>query len=86
MRILCDKQEPLAQKDAELAIRSLLDIMSTSLSAGDRVETRGLGSFSLHYHPPRVGPNRGIGESVDIQGEYVPHFEPGKEPGEKLPR
>lgn len=84
VRILAEKQEHLAQKDIELAIRSLINLMSSSLSSGERVEIRGFGSFNLHYHPPRVGRNPRTGESVDIQGKFVPHFKPGKDLRKKL--
>ena len=30
---------------------------SNSLSSGERIEIRGLGSFNLHYHPSRSGRN-----------------------------
>ena len=40
---------------------------------------RGFGSFSLHYRAPRVGRNPKTGESVRLDGKFVPHFKPGKE-------
>ena len=40
---------------------------------------RGFGSFSLHYRAPRVGRNPKTGETVELDGKYVPHFKPGKE-------
>ena len=76
---LSKKQEHLAQKDVELAIRSLLNIMSYSLSSGERIEIRGFGSFNLHYHQPRNGKNPRTGEPVNISGKYVPYFKPGAE-------
>jgi len=79
IKILSKKQEHLAQKDIELAIRSLINIMSGGLSAGQRIEIRGFGSFNLQYHSPHIGRNPRTGESVNISGKYVPHFKPGKE-------
>ena len=49
------------------------------LSTGDRIEIRGFGSFSLHYRAPRTGRNPKTGESVLLDGKFVPHFKPGKE-------
>jgi integration host factor subunit beta len=72
-------QGHLAYKDVELAVKSLIEMMSNSLSAGDRIEIRGFGSFSLHYRPPRIGRNPKSGEKVELPGKYVPHFKPGKE-------
>ncbi|MFO6224299.1 HU family DNA-binding protein, partial [Pseudomonas aeruginosa] len=35
--------------------------------------------LSLHYRAPRVGRNPKTGESVRLDGKFVPHFKPGKE-------
>lgn len=81
---LSRKQNHLAYKDVELAVKSLLEQMSQSLATGNRIEIRGFGSFSLHYRPPRVGRNPKTGESVTLPGKHVPHFKPGKELRERV--
>ena len=68
----------LAQRDAELAVKTLLDVMSDSLALGNRIEIRGFGSFSVNRRPPRLGRNPRSGESVAIPEKRVPHFKPGK--------
>ena len=78
------KQSHLAYKDIELAVKSLLEQMSTSLSNGERIEIRGFGSFSLHFRPPRTGRNPKTGDSVSLPGKHVPHFKPGKELRERV--
>jgi len=77
--LLAAEQGHLAYKDIELAVRCLLEQMSNCLAAGERIEIRGFGSFSLHYRPPRIGRNPKTGDSVALAGKYVPHFKPGKE-------
>ena len=72
-------QAQLSTKDVELAIKCVLDQMVEGLAAGERIEIRGFGSFSLHFRAPRVGRNPKTGEKVDLSGKYVPHFKPGKE-------
>jgi integration host factor subunit beta len=79
IEILAEQQSHLAYKDVELAVRCILEQMSGALAAGDRIEIRGFGSFSLHYRPPRIGRNPKTGDSVALSGKYVPHFKPGKE-------
>lgn len=69
----------LSVKDVELAVKSIIDDMSTTLSNKDRVEVRGFGSFSLHYRASRIARNPKTGESVALQSKYVPHFKPGRE-------
>ena len=78
------KQSHLAYKDVELAVKSLLEQMSNSLSNGVRIEIRGFGSFSLHFRPPRSGRNPKTGDSVSLPGKHVPHFKPGKELRERV--
>ena len=76
---IVSRQPQLSSKDVELAVKTLLDHMSQTLSSGERIEIRGFGSFSLHYRAPRVGRNPKTGETVDLKGKFVPHFKPGKE-------
>ena len=78
------KQSQLSAKDVELAVKTILEHMSQSLSTGDRIEIRGFGSFSLHYREPRRGRNPKTGDAVELTGKYVPHFKPGKELRERV--
>jgi integration host factor subunit beta len=78
------KQTHLAYKDVELSVKTMLEHMSHTLAAGDRIEIRGFGSFSLHYRPPRIGRNPKTGDAVALPGKYVPHFKPGKELRERV--
>ena len=68
----------LAHRDAEHAVKTLLDAMSDTLACGNRIEIRGFGSFSINRRPPRMGRNPRSGESVAIPEKRVPHFKPGK--------
>ncbi len=68
----------LTHRDAELAVKTVLDAMGDALVKGHRIEIRGFGSFSINRRPPRVGRNPRSGESVQIPEKRVPHFKPGK--------
>ena len=81
---LAERQPQLDYKDVELAVKEMLEQMSSVLARGDRIEVRGFGSFSLHYRPPRVGRNPKTGETVHVTDKYVPHFKPGKELRERV--
>jgi integration host factor subunit beta len=61
------KQKHLPAKDVELALKQMLEIMSDALAAGERIEIRGFGSFSLHFRPPRQGRNPKTGERPALQ-------------------
>ena len=69
----------LVAKDADLAVRMVLEAMAAALVRGDRIETRGFGSFESRRKPPRIGRNPRSGEKVQVPAKYVPHFKAGKE-------
>ena len=79
IEILSRRQGHLKSDDVDMAVKTLLEMMSNALTEGERIEIRGLGSFSLHFRPPRLGRNPKTGDSVALPGKYVPHFKPGKE-------
>ena len=68
----------LTHRDAEFAVKAILDAMGDALVKGHRIEIRGFGSFSVNRRSPRVGRNPRSGESVMIPEKRVPHFKPGK--------
>jgi integration host factor subunit beta len=74
----------LQLKDTELAVKVILDSISSALSRGDRAEIRGFGSFGLNYRPPRQGRNPKTGSTVKVPAKYVPHFKMGKELRERV--
>ena len=69
----------LVAKDADIAVKVILDAVGNALAQGDRVEIRGFGSFELNYRPPRTGRNPKSGEALLVPAKYVPHFKVGKE-------
>ena len=84
IELIASKQTQLSAKDVELAVKTILEHMSQTLSSGERIEIRGFGSFSLHYREPRRGRNPKTGDAVQLTGKYVPHFKPGKELRERV--
>jgi len=84
IELISKSQQHLAQRDVELAVKTLLEQMSEALAGGERIEVRGFGSFSLHHRPPRIGRNPKTGEPVSLPGKHVPHFKPGKQMRERV--
>ena len=74
----------LVAKDADYAVKMMIDAMSDALARGDRIEIRGFGSFALNYRPPRVGRNPKSGDKVLVPEKHVPHFKAGKELRERV--
>jgi len=77
--MLSMRHKELQVKDAELAVKEILNAMSSALSKGGRVEIRGFGSFALNLRPPRKGRNPKTGAAVLVPAKYSPHFKPGLE-------
>lgn len=75
---LAARFDHLTQRDAEIAVKTILDAVSDALVRGHRIEIRGFGSFSVTRRPPRMGRNPRSGEAVAIPEKRVPHFKPGK--------
>ena len=74
----------LPEKDIALAVNTVIDHMSDTLSQGGRIEIRGFGSFNLHYRPPRRAHNPKTGEKLITNPKYAVHFKPGKEMRERV--
>ena len=76
----------LLLRDADIAVKTILDAMSDALADGHRIEIRGFGSFGLNKRPPRVGRNPKSGEKVLVPEKRVPHFKAGKALRERVDR
>ena len=74
---LAERFGQLTHRDAEFAVKALLEAMSDALARGHRIELRGFGSFTISHRPPRMGRNPRSGEQVAIPEKRVPHFKPG---------
>ena len=79
IELLTREHTQLEGEDIALVVNLLLRQMTEALAAGERVEIRGFGSFSLRFRSPRIGRNPKTGEPVALAGKHVPYFKPGKE-------
>ena len=77
--VLAARFPSLMTKDAEISVKEMVSAIAQTLSAGNRVEIRGFGSFGLNYRPARIGRNPKTGEQVRVPEKAVPHFKAGKE-------
>ena len=81
---LAERFPQLVAKDADYAVKMMLDALTAALVRSDRIEIRGFGSFALNYRPPRIGRNPKSGDKVQVPEKYVPHFKAGKELRERV--
>ena len=75
---IANKNPHLMLKDVERIVAVVFDKIISSLAAGERVEFRGFGAFSIRKRTPRVG------EQVQVEERNIPHFKTGKQLHELL--
>ena len=74
----------LYQRDLERIVSTIFDTITNALAAGERVELRGFGAFSVKRRSARTGRNPRTGESVHVTEKFIPYFKTGKQLREKL--
>ncbi len=60
-------------------VRIFFDRIKAALSAGDKVEIRGFGSFTLKQYKGYIGRNPKTGETVEVKPKQLPVFRTGKD-------
>lgn len=76
---LCRLYPQVEAKLIEDAVSLFFFEIASSLNKGQRVELRGLGTFSIRERGKRVGRNPKTGEKVMIEPKLTPFFKAGKE-------
>ncbi len=68
----------LSKKDAEKALAATVDAITEAVSAGDKVQLVGFGSFEVKQREARVGRNPKTKEAIEIPATRVPVFKAGR--------
>lgn len=68
----------LSKKDAENAVKAVLDSITEALKSGDKVALVGFGTFETRFRPERKGRNPQTKEEITIAATTVPAFKAGK--------
>lgn len=84
VQVVASRNPHLNHRDVDKIVSAVLDEITEALVAGDRVELRGFGSFSVRTRPSRSGRNPRTGEAVFVEEKWVPFFKTGKELHELL--
>ena len=66
-------------KLTDIMVRIFFDRIKAALSAGDKVEIRGFGSFTLKKYKGYIGRNPKTGETVEVKPKQLPVFRTGKD-------
>jgi len=68
----------LSRKDAEKVISAFVDAVSDTLTAGDKIQLIGFGTFAIKDRPARTARNPRTGEEIQITASKAPVFKAGK--------
>lgn len=68
----------MTKKDADAAIRAMLEAIEEALVKGEKIQLMGFGTFEIRERPARQGKNPRTGEAVSIPAARVPVFKAGK--------
>jgi len=75
---IAEENPHLFQRDVERIVATVFEEIIDAMAAGNRVELRGFGAFSVKKREARVGRNPRTGDSVEVEEKHVPFFKTGK--------
>lgn len=73
------QQAEISQKEATVVVQSVVESITNSLAAGEKVQLIGFGTFEVRERAARTGRNPQTGEEMQIAASKVPAFKAGKE-------
>lgn len=74
----------LSKKDAEVALKALVESVEETLEKGEKVQLVGFGTFETRDRAERMGRNPKTKEPMQIAASTVPVFKAGKEFKERV--
>ena len=68
----------LSKKDAEKALKAVIDVITEELKKGEKVQLVGFGTFETSERPAREGINPRTKTKITIPASKTPKFKAGK--------
>ena len=72
------EKSQLSKKDADLALKAFIDVVSEEMQKGEKVQLVGFGTFEVSERAAREGRNPQTGETMTIAASKSPKFKAGK--------
>ena len=69
----------ISQKEATVVLQTVVESITNSLAAGEKVQLIGFGTFEVRERAAAGGRNPQTGEEMQIAASKVPAFKAGKE-------
>ena len=67
----------ISKKDADKAVAAVIDAVTDSLKAGDKVQLIGFGTFEVRDRAAKEARNPKTGETISVPATKVPAFKAG---------
>ncbi|HEY4745079.1 MAG TPA: HU family DNA-binding protein [Desulfuromonadaceae bacterium] len=77
-------KKDISSKKAEDVVNIVFNSLADAMTAGERVEIRGLGSFVIKEYETYTGRNPKTGEAITVRPKKLPFFKVGKELKERV--
>ena len=71
-------QAELSKKDAEKALKAFVDVVTSELKKGEKIQLVGFGSFEVSQRAAREGINPLTKKPMSIPASKAPKFKAGK--------
>ncbi len=68
----------LSKKDSEKAVNAALDVITDTLTKGEKVQLVGFGAFDVKARAAHIGRNPQTKQEIKIPASKVPQFKAGK--------
>ena len=66
------------KKATDETVKAFVEVVTEALSAGDKVQLVGFGTFEVRERAARTGKNPQTGEALEIPASKAPAFKAGK--------
>ena len=77
-------KKDISNKKAEDVVNIVFNSLTEAMTAGERVEIRGLGSFVIKDYDAYTGRNPKTGEPITVSPKKLPFFKVGNELKERV--
>ena len=74
---IAEKAE-VSKKDSEKALKAFVDVVTSELQKGGKIQLVGFGTFEVSERAAREGRNPRTGETMNIAACKAPRFKAGK--------
>ena len=74
---VAEKSE-LTKKDADKAVNAMIEVITDTLKAGNKVQIMGFGNFEVKERAERAGINPATKQPITIAASKTPVFKAGK--------